>query len=183
MFWLKNECPRVKSQTFRNLNVYRSVINSDIATLPLLRFSFLLGEDWWTIWGTQTNCILQPTIDKAGDDTPKSSQSPVFFERRQTEWSCLFDFICPPSLVPVPSKAIITRAEVNPQDLERLLEEFHQFKADTAAELLRQNYVRFQQEQRRKMLGRLEGGAQTDTDKVGGCPQWTYRIHRRCKAR
>ena len=54
-----------------------------------------------------------------------------------------------------PSKPIITRAAVNAEELEQLIEEFCLFKSDTASEL-RRNYVRHQQEQRRKMLAKLE---------------------------
>lgn len=57
---------------------------------------------------------------------------------------------------PVPSKPIITRAAVNSVELEQLIEEFNLFKSDTASELMRRNYVRHQQEQRRKMLAKLE---------------------------
>ena len=56
----------------------------------------------------------------------------------------------------VPSKPIITRAAVNAVELEQLIEEFCLFKSDTASELMRRNYVRHQQEQRRKMLAKLE---------------------------
>lgn len=60
------------------------------------------------------------------------------------------------STLPVPSKAMITRAAVSAVELEQLIEEFSQFKSDTASELMRQTYVRNQQEQRRKMLAKLE---------------------------
>ncbi len=61
---------------------------------------------------------------------------------------------------PVPSKPIITRAAVNSVELEQLIEEFSLFKSDTASELMRRNYVRHQQEQRRKMLAKLEDNSQ-----------------------
>lgn len=51
---------------------------------------------------------------------------------------------------------MITRAAVSAVELEQLIEEFSQFKSDTASELMRQTYVRNQQEQRRKMLAKLE---------------------------
>lgn len=60
------------------------------------------------------------------------------------------------STLPVPSKPLITRTAVNPAELEQLIEEFSLFKSDTASELMRRNYVRHQQEQRRKMLAKLE---------------------------
>ena len=56
----------------------------------------------------------------------------------------------------VPAKPIITRATVNAAELEQLIEEFSVFKSDTASELMRRNYARRQQEQRRKMLAKLE---------------------------
>ncbi|KAL9983920.1 hypothetical protein ACROYT_G006166 [Oculina patagonica] len=64
------------------------------------------------------------------------------------------------STIPVPSKPIITRAAVNSVELEQLIEEFSLFKSDTASELMRRNYVRHQQEQRRKMLAKLEDNSQ-----------------------
>ena len=45
---------------------------------------------------------------------------------------------------------------MNAAELEQLIEEFSLFKSDTASELMRRNYVRRQQEQRRKMLAKLE---------------------------
>lgn len=51
---------------------------------------------------------------------------------------------------------MITRARVSAVELEQLIEEFSLFKSDTASELMRRNYVRHQQEQRRKMLAKLE---------------------------
>lgn len=60
------------------------------------------------------------------------------------------------STLPVPSKAMITRAAVSAVELEQLIEEFGQFKSDTASELMRRTYVRHQQEQKRKMLAKLE---------------------------
>lgn len=51
---------------------------------------------------------------------------------------------------------MITRAAVSAVELEQLIEEFSLFKCDTASELMRRNYVRHQQEQRRKMLAKLE---------------------------
>ena len=64
----------------------------------------------------------------------------------------------------VPTKPIITRAAVNAAELEQLIEEFSVFKSDTASELMRRNYVRRQQEQRRKMLAKLEDNSlQTDS--------------------
>ena len=68
---------------------------------------------------------------------------------RFLHWQFLFVFS-------VPSKPIITRATVNAEELEQLIEEFCLFKSDTASELMRRNYVRHQQEQRRKMLAKLE---------------------------
>jgi len=60
------------------------------------------------------------------------------------------------STLPVPAKPIVTRAAVNAAELEQLIEEFSVFKSDTASELMRRNYARRQQEQRRKMLAKLE---------------------------
>ena len=67
----------------------------------------------------------------------------------------------------VPSKPIITRAAVNAEELEQLIEEFCLFKSDTASELMRRNYVRHQQEQRRKMLAKLEDISQLADNQVG----------------
>ena len=67
----------------------------------------------------------------------------------------------------VPSKPIITRAAVNAEELEQLIEEFCLFKSDTASELMRRNYVRHQQEQRRKMLTKLEDISQLADNQVG----------------
>ena len=67
----------------------------------------------------------------------------------------------------VPSKPIITRAAVNAEELEQLIEEFCLFKSDTASELMRRNYVRHQQEQRRKMLAKLEDNNPQADNQVG----------------
>ncbi|XP_048585353.1 cilia- and flagella-associated protein 46 isoform X2 [Nematostella vectensis] len=58
--------------------------------------------------------------------------------------------------VPVPAKALVTRAEVNAKDLDSLIEMFEHFKADTASELMRQNYLQQQREQHRQMMGGLK---------------------------
>ncbi|XP_031552575.1 cilia- and flagella-associated protein 46-like, partial [Actinia tenebrosa] len=58
--------------------------------------------------------------------------------------------------VPVPTKAVVTRAEVNPKDLDDLIEEFNHFKSDTATELTRRNFVCHQHERQQKMLDRVE---------------------------
>ncbi|XP_074608699.1 cilia- and flagella-associated protein 46-like [Acropora palmata] len=60
------------------------------------------------------------------------------------------------STLPVPTKPMITRAAVNSSELEQLIEEFSLFKSNTASELMRRNYVKRQQEQKRKMLAKLE---------------------------
>ena len=63
----------------------------------------------------------------------------------------------------VPAKPLITRAAVSARELEQLIEEFSVFKSDTASELMRRNYVRHQQEQKRKMLSKLEDDLQADS--------------------
>ncbi len=74
---------------------------------------------------------------------------------------------------PVPSKPIITRAAVNSVELEQLIEEFSLFKSDTASELMRRNYVRHQQEQRRKMLAKLEDNSLHTESQV----RFLYKTH------
>ena len=73
-----------------------------------------------------------------------------------------------------PSKPIITRAAVNAEELELLMEEFCLFKSDTASELMRRNYVRHQQEQRRKMLAKLEDNSLQADSRV----RCVYNNHR-----
>ena len=63
----------------------------------------------------------------------------------------------------VPAKPLITRAAVSARELEQLIEEFSVFKSDAASELMRRNYVRHQQEQKRKMLAKLEDDLQADS--------------------
>ncbi|CAH3151990.1 unnamed protein product [Porites lobata] len=70
------------------------------------------------------------------------------------------------STLPVPAKPLITRAAVSARELEQLIEEFSVFKSDTASELMRRNYVRHQQEQKRKMLAKLEDGLQADSKEL-----------------
>lgn len=64
----------------------------------------------------------------------------------------------------VPAKAVVTRAKVNPKDLDNLIEEFNHFKSDTATELTRRNFVRHQYEQQQKMLGRVDENTTTNQE-------------------
>ena len=54
------------------------------------------------------------------------------------------------------TKSILSRAKVDPQHLDGLLENFSKFKSDKASELIRQNYLRRQAEERRKMLSTVD---------------------------
>ena len=58
---------------------------------------------------------------------------------------------------------------MNAVELEQLIEEFSLFKSDTASELMRRNYVRRQQEQRRKMLAKLEDNSLQADSHVSVC--------------
>ena len=63
---------------------------------------------------------------------------------------------------------MITRAAVNSSELEQLIEEFSLFKSNTASELMRRNYVKRQQEQKRKMLAKLEDTSLHTENQVRG---------------
>ncbi|XP_015773788.1 PREDICTED: cilia- and flagella-associated protein 46-like [Acropora digitifera] len=75
------------------------------------------------------------------------------------------------STLPVPTKPMITRAAVNSSELEQLIEEFSLFKSNTASELMRRNYVKRQQEQKRKMLAKLEDTSLHTENQLYFCPQ------------